>query len=659
MKDPKRILTDAEKLQVLISYSYRCQGDGCEFPVLTENSKYEFHHVKPHSEGGTTVPMNHVPLCVSCHRKAHMKDVALQFGTPWTELREWQREALERYIADYDDLHTWVLEAAPGAGKSLFAASTANYVLNNSPIEHVVCIAPWVPIIRSLKANFGCYDLSVSEKFHYDKSRGVLQQTPAADVTIETYQGFCGQLTVDLIKKWKDSKGWSFFLILDEVHHTNTESGKWGTFLDPIAKLADKVLVMSGTYFRSDSKPIAFLEYVGDRPKRNYEIDYKECVAKRYTRQVSFRYHNPTLDIHSHKNQKSRRYKLASVPKSSPKMMAVARKEVLDPKGVHVEAMILDAWRELQTMRKKWHDAACLVVCRGGASDGDGDEERNVHLVAQKISKLTSADVVTVTSDDRASRGAIDAFVGGSEAFLCAIRMVSEGVDIPRVRMVLFLSYTESEMLFRQIVGRSVRWIKHKEDDTAALVIMPKFALMAEFAERFEDEAKQGIKEMPVRIPEPSDRGFGGTCQKCFSDPCKCFVVIDSEVAADGGQIATNYVNEEFIQLAMCVRDMSRAHQHANPVQLGEALRCAAEAKGALPTVSLADKRDQAWQGVARQMNAIARHAYGGDYAAAWFKEVHQKHHTDAAEIKATWRVDQIHELRDRLRLRLEEVLNA
>lgn len=659
MKDPIRILTDSQKSECLAAAGYKCQGVECKDSSLAAQP-YEFHHTKLHSEFGLTTRFRTQVLCLPCHRLAHSQTMKEQFSeTGWSKLRQWQRDALARFI-DQQDKKTFVLEAAPGAGKSRFAAFASQYMLHSdNDISHVIFIAPWVPILRSVKSNFHPLQLEVRDKFHYDKKAGRLQRMPNVDITLDTYSGFCNHVTVETLREWKETLGFNFMLVLDEIHHTNTVSGKWGASVEKIASMATKLLVMSGTYFRSDSRPIAFLEYENNTPKTDYSIGVSECVKNRYTRQVSFRFHDPKLEIFDTVAKSTDVVSLSKIPKSRQRQQSAAKREVLDPNGPHVEGLIANAWKELQSMRRKWNDAACLIVCRSGSHD---DEERSIHAVEAVVNRITNCRPVVVTSDDAASRGNIENFADGSDPFLCAIRMVSEGVDIPRVRMVLFLSYTDSEMLFRQIVGRCARYIDGKEDDTAALVLLPKFRVMAEFASRYESENEAGALNMtPLKIAgdDPVQCGFCGQspcdckCLKCFEKPCRCFVVIDSEAQADGGRIASSDVEEKYIQRAMIIRDQSQAHQHANIVQLGDALQRSSQMGETAMIESLNDRRQLAWKNVDRKIRIIARHFYGGDISAAWINEVHNKHNANADEIKSTWRVSQINELHNQLKNRI------
>lgn len=655
MKDPKRFLTDSEKAECLASSGYLCQGAECKDRDL-HNKKFEFHHIQSHSEFGMTTRYNTKVLCVDCHRKEHRNSRTRLFTqSGWDSLRQWQRDAIDRFV-ETEDQDQFVLEAAPGAGKSRFAAFISQYAMTEMGMDHVIFIAPWLPILTSVKKNFNPLGLVARDKFHYDRKLGILQARPRQDVTLDTYAGFCNQTTVDVIDHWQRQKasGWRFMLILDEIHHASVDKGVWGPYVERIANMASKLVAMSGTYFRSDSRPISFLEYENDRPKTNYSINFAECVRNRFTRQVSFRFHNPTLEIAERAKERVVKKKLDAIPITASRMLSLAKEEVLRPDSVHVESMIKEAWKELQAMRKKWQDAACLVVCRPAK---DGKEERQVHAIESKIKSLTGCLPTVVTSDDSLSRGKLDAFERSHDPFLCAIRMVSEGVDIPRIRMVLFLNYTDSEMLFRQIVGRCCRYIDGKEDDTAAMVILPKFKVMGEFAERFEGESKQGLINMEPKKPPTAqdDPPSSSECKHCGKNPCVCYTIIDSHIGEGGGMIAASNVAEEYVQRAKIIRDSSAAHQHANAVQLGDALQRSAS-MGSLIVTDVEDQRAMLFKHMERKIEKIARIAYGGDFSTCWRKEVHERIGCDISEVRGTWRTEDIARLNDQLRTRLTEV---
>lgn len=660
-KDERRIFSDVQKRELIEAAGYRCQGENCQSPDLSNGQPYEFHHEKRHADGGLTSVFNGKVLCVPCHRSVSQYSGEYNLSSVWSSLRQWQRDAVERFIKD--DPRLFVLEAAPGAGKTLFAACASRFTLDShSEIMHVICIAPWKPIIASLRNAFGRLKMDVRDRFHYDRKRGILQNVPQGDVTVDTYAGFCNQDTIDVIRAWQSRFGFKFMLILDEVHHTNALDGKWGPFATEVANMASKIVVMSGTYFRSDRKAISFLKYGPNGPLKDYQITYPECIANRYVRQVTFRYCDPVLTMKDFKSDELKDRALSRIPKASTRMLSNARREVLNPKGEHVKWMIIQAWNELQRFRLKWPDAACLVVCSPGSS---GAEERTIHEVSKRINEITGHLPVVVTSDDAASHGRISAFSssGATDPFLCAIRMVSEGVDIPRIRVILFLSYTDSEMLFRQIVGRALRYIEGKEDNTAAMVVMPTFPVMAEFAERFEKEVEIGADDLKSIEAEEQKASEGGElssiCRRCSSDPCRCFVVIDSNDSAGGGLFSDSIVSERYIQKAKVIIDSNESHRHFNTVQMGDFLQKAAVIDQIPIDVDCESNKELIIRNINNIIQKIARFRYEGNIGEAWVREVHEPCGVlSMDEVRGTWRASQMQQLESRLRNRLLEVLS-
>lgn len=671
-KDIRRLFSSSQAAELLAAAGYKCQGDDCPDRDLSHGQGFECHHDKRHADGGATSIYNGRVLCLSCHRKTFAgvqdPDVGLVRSVCETN-REWQNAAVARWIEVTPAQRLFVLEAAPGAGKTRFAACVSRIELDSdsSEITHVIIVVPWKPILTSMKEAIGSLRLDVREGFHYSRKMGVLQRPPDGDVTLDTYAGICNQDTVDVLRSWKQSSGFRFLLVLDEIHHTNTVSGKWGPFASEIASLADKVLVMSGTYFRSDNRMIEFLKYdpEGDpngRPVRDYQITYSECVAERYVRQVAFRWCDAELEIAKRGEDRVRKRMLSAINSSSHKQLSVAKREVLNADGIHVEWMINEAWFELRKMRTRWPDAACLVVCQPGGQGDSEAEERAVHRIEKRIQALTGQTPVVVTSGDATSHGKLSHFRGDNSPFLCAIRMVSEGVDIPRVRMILFISYTDSEMLFRQIVGRSLRYISCAEDDSVgALVILPKFPMMVGFAERFEMEADEGKLNMKP-LPQLNAGGESpSTCRQCGKTPCLCYVVIGSELVAAGGRVSASDVGEKYVERAKMIRDTSTAHQHANIVQLADALQRFDTMEQEPIQLSYQDNKALVVRNIHKLVKQLAVHKYGGNIQGAWVDEISVRYSVENfAEMSSTWRTSDLERVIQDLKATLtKEIANG
>jgi len=117
--------------------------------------------------------------------------------------------------------------------------------------------------------------------------------------------------------------------------------------------------------------------------------------------------------------------------------------------GDWLPAVLGQAHDRLRRIRSDQRDAGGLVIAT--------DQEHAQGIARLLRSRLdTTADVV-VSDDPQASRK-IAEFAHNDRPWLVAVRMVSEGVDIPRLRVGVYSTTTSTELFFRQAVGRFVRW---------------------------------------------------------------------------------------------------------------------------------------------------------------------------------------------------------
>jgi superfamily II DNA or RNA helicase len=115
-----------------------------------------------------------------------------------------------------------------------------------------------------------------------------------------------------------------------------------------------------------------------------------------------------------------------------------------------------------------------------------------------------------VTSDDPEASERIAAFAGSDDAWLVSVRMVSEGVDIPRLRVGVYATTTTTELFFRQAVGRLVRWTPGVPDQKAYLFIPDDPRLRArafQIAEQRRHSLRKRSQERFERDPAALDTG--------------------------------------------------------------------------------------------------------------------------------------------------------
>jgi helicase-like protein len=125
------------------------------------------------------------------------------------------------------------------------------------------------------------------------------------------------------------------------------------------------------------------------------------------------------------------------------------------------------------------------------------------------------APLVVLHTEARAAEK-LAAFRDGREPWIVAVNMVSEGVDIPRLRVGVYATAAKTPLIFRQIVGRFVRTIQGRGLDMSWLYLPADPVLRAHAADVENDLGPvlrrlglvddELLDEIPDRLEtEPSD----------------------------------------------------------------------------------------------------------------------------------------------------------
>jgi superfamily II DNA or RNA helicase len=118
---------------------------------------------------------------------------------------------------------------------------------------------------------------------------------------------------------------------------------------------------------------------------------------------------------------------------------------------------------------------------------------------------------VVATSDDPGASALISRFATGTDPWIVAVRMVAEGVDIPRLRVGVFATTTTTELFFRQAVGRLVRWTRGTRSQHSFLYIPDEPRLRAR-AFAIAEQRRHSLRheDRDVLPREPSDDEVDG-----------------------------------------------------------------------------------------------------------------------------------------------------
>ena len=156
--------------------------------------------------------------------------------------------------------------------------------------------------------------------------------------------------------------------------------------------------------------------------------------------------------------------------------IAQAWRTALDPAGEWVSRVIEAADKRLTEVRRGMPDAGGLVIA------GDHEDAR---AYAALLRGLTGKRPVVVLSDDKTASKKISAFAESDDRWMVAVRMVSEGVDIPRLAVGVYATSVSTALFFAQAVGRFVR--ARQRGETAS-VFLPSVPVLLSYAAELEAE---------------------------------------------------------------------------------------------------------------------------------------------------------------------------
>jgi len=322
----------------------------------------------------------------------------------------------------------------PGSGKTRLSAAIATGALNGGFARSVHAIVPTTALKIQWATEFAAANLRLETNY---RSGGHL----AGDMhgVVVTYQQLV-ERPQDFAKLFRGG-----LVIIDEIHHAG-EQGAWGKALALAGSSAAHRVHLSGTPFRSDASRIAHLTYDGrGYVVADYSYGYAQAVADQIVRPIVAYPATATVKWKSADGT----IRESSFEERSPnaKHDAERLRAVLTHAG-WVGSMLERGARLLEGLRRREPDAGGLVACMTAA---------HARGVATIMQRELGIDPVVILSEDEDADRRLAEFRHGRAPWIVAVRKVSEGIDIPRLRTLVYLTNTRTELIFRQLVGRIVR----------------------------------------------------------------------------------------------------------------------------------------------------------------------------------------------------------
>jgi superfamily II DNA or RNA helicase len=386
-------------------------------------------------------------------------------------LRSWQQAACAAYRqAQAQD---WLLEATPGAGKTVVALTLAREWLATGAVQRVAVICPTAHLRRQWAEAAARLGLALDPTPRQDGREG-------ADYhgAIYTYQLVASAPGRYAALHQAQPTG----IILDEIHHAG-DGLAWGEALRVACAAARRRLALSGTPFRSDDAGIPFVRYGPDGLsvpdfRYGYEAAIRDGVCRplvflAYGGQVSWRRGSGPICTATFDQ---------SLMESAARDRL--RAAVLSPDWL--ETVLLAAHRLLTALRGADPTAGGLVV----ASSQD-----HARRIADHLTRLTGETPALAVSDDPVASATIRRFRDAARPWLVAVNMVSEGVDLPRLRVGVYATTVQTRLYFRQVAGRLVRRRPADSVQDRAWLFLPSDPTLLAFARQLEAAQRRALAE--------------------------------------------------------------------------------------------------------------------------------------------------------------------
>jgi superfamily II DNA or RNA helicase len=393
------------------------------------------------------------------------------------KLRAWQAEALDAYFEH--EPRDFLAAATPGAGKTTFALRLATELLSRRVVERVTVVAPTEHLKRQWAEAASRVGLHLDPDFKNSDGRYARHYRGVAVTYAQV--AMRPSLHKDITEAHKT------LVILDEVHHGG-DALSWGDGIREAFERATRRLSLTGTPFRSDTAPIPFVTYLPDRQGirtsvTDYNYGYGRALADGVVRPVIFMVYAG----HMRWRTKTGDEMEARLGEGNTKdITSQAWRTALDPRGEWIPAVLAAADRRLTEVRNAIPDAGGLVIAT---------DHYAARAYADILQQLSGEPVTVVLSDEKEASDRIEAFAKGDSRWMVAVRMVSEGVDVPRLAVGVYATSASTPLFFAQAIGRFVRARRRGETASVFLPNVPALMALANALELERDHALDRVAD--------------------------------------------------------------------------------------------------------------------------------------------------------------------
>jgi superfamily II DNA or RNA helicase len=397
---------------------------------------------------------------------------------------------------------TFLLSAAPGAGKTRPALELARERLEAGLVDRVAVVCPTTPLTR---------------QWARAAARLGLRLAPAPTGP-RPPRGFDGvAVTYARVAtagaRWAPGCAPRTLVIADEAHHLGEELA-WGRGFAAAFGATPRWLLLSGTPFRSDAAPIPGVRYDDGVAVPDLTYGYADAVRDAICRPVTFVPYDGVLQWRDGDELREASFADALGGREARRRYRTAISvELADG----LPRILAAADARLDGLRADGHrDAGGLVVAADGA---------HARAVARVLRAVTGRAPTVVLHTEARAAEQLHAFTRSTERWIVAVNMVSEGVDIPRLRVGVYATAAKTPLVFRQIVGRFVRTLPGRPADPSWLYL-PADPVLGAHAADVERELRHVLRE-----PAAGDDAEAPERAAAEPSPAAAFVPVAADVA--------------------------------------------------------------------------------------------------------------------------------
>ena len=552
---------------------------------------------------------------------------------------------MKQYFDDHP--RDFLAVATPGAGKTTFALSVAAELLGRRLVDRITVVAP----TEHLKLQWA--EAAARAGIPIDPTYSAGKGKTSGDFVgvAVTYAG----VAVNPLAMRIRTERFKTLVILDEVHHAG-DALSWGEGIREAFEPASRRLALTGTPFRSDINPIPFVSYApGDdgvpRSVADYTYGYAHALADHVVRPVLFMAYSGEMQWRTRAGDEIAARLGEPLTKD---LTNQALRTALDPGGAWIPSVLAAADKRLSEVRRHVPDAGGLVI----ATDQD-----SARAYAKILRSISGEPATVVLSDEKAASKRISEFSGNERRWMVAVRMVSEGVDVPRLAVGVYATTTSTPLFFAQAVGRFVR--ARNRGETAS-VFLPSVPNLLGFASEMEVERDHVLgrlvkDEGDIFAAEDDLLAQANAAEGASDDLLASFEALGSEarfdrVLYDGGEFGhageVHVGSEEEMDFlgipGLLEPDQVRELLHSRQSERAKKQKAASAAKPEPDTVAQVSAHEQL---------AVLRRELNG-LVAAWFHRTGQAHGITHAALRkecggpaaAVATAEQLHARIDRIR---------